>query len=274
MAENYARKLLQKFILISLNGYDIQHARKLIDNALVSETKRNELIKALNFDATYDKFNVEVKKPAPSCTFLKDELYEIETDLDRFTVYNTNKGFIYKLTIINGLKGAFPEYLWNEITEFYNAYFAYLILLKESSDLVRNVIREVIHKIKTEEDSSEWMRKYLEKVNNNSPIQLGDAGGPGYDLNNFLRKDTLKNVPEINDDQYLFLDSPSNHWDLKITLEDLSRSGRSIEDILKEIHSFVERENLIYELRKSRSENLKMISSLIKNIEGNLRSRT
>lgn len=265
-AEDYSRRLLQKFILISLNKYGTQDVRTLIDNALVSETTRKELFKALNFDETYEKFNEEVKEPEPLYAFLKDELYDIKTDLDRFTVYNTNKGFICKLIIINGLEGTFNESLWDEITEFYDYYFTYLILLKESSDLVRNIIRGVIHKIKTEEEASEWMRKHLEKVKNSSP-SLGDAGGKGYDLNNFLRKDNLKNVPEIDDDEYLFLDSPSNKWDLKITLEDLSRSGRSIEDILKEIHGLVSTENIISELRKSRSENLKMISCLIKKIE-------
>lgn len=265
-AEDYSRRLLLKFILISLNKYGTQDVRTLIDNSLVSETTRKELFEVLNFDETYEKFNEEVKEPEPLYAFLKDELYEIKTDLDRFTVYNTNKGFICKLIIINGLEGTFNESLWDEITEFYDSYFTYLILLKESSDLVRNIIRGVIHKIKTEEEASEWMRKHLEKVKNSSP-SLGDAGGKGYDLNNFLRKDNLKNVPEIDDDEYLFLDSPSNKWDLKITLEDLSRSGRSIEDILKEIHGLVSTEDMISELRKSRSENLKMISCLIKKIE-------
>ena len=190
-----------------------------------------------------------------------------ETDLDNVTVYNTNRGFIYKSIIINDLEGAFTQYLWDEIKEFYDAYFDYLILLKKSSDRVKNIIQELIHKIKTEEEASEWIRKYLEKVNNNSPFPSVDAGGKGYNLNNFLRKDTLKSVPEINDDEYLFLDDTSHQWDLKITLEDISRSGRSIEDIVQEIHSLVAREDLTSEVRKSRVENLKLISSLIKHIE-------
>lgn len=270
-AEDFSRRLLQKFVLISLNGYGIQDARTLIDNALVSETKRKELFEALNFDETCEKFNEEAKKPKPLFAFLKDELYEIKSDLDRFTVSIINKGFIYKSIIINGLEGTFTESLWNEITEFYNAYFAYLILLRESSDIVRNIIQDVIHKIKTEEDASEWMRKHLEKANNNSPFPSGDAGGKGYSLSNFLRKDTLKNVPEINDDEYLFLDDTSHQWDLKITLEDLSQSGRSIEDIVQEIHNLVAKEELISEIRKSRVENLKLISSLVKNIDESLK---
>lgn len=266
-AENYSRRLLQKSILISLNKYGTQDARTLIDNALVSETKRKELFKALNFDETYKKFNTEAKRPEPLYTFLKDELYEIKTDLDRFTVYKTNKGFIYKSVIINGLDGTFTESLWNEITAFYNAYFAYLILLKESSDLVRNIIQKTIHKIKTEEEASEWTRKYLEKINNDSPLPSCGASGKVYNLSNFLRKNILKNIPEINDDEYLFLDDFPHQWDLTITLEDIRRCGRSIEDIIQEIHNLVGREDLICEIRDSNVENLKMISSLIKHIE-------
>lgn len=266
-AENYSRRLLQKSILISLNKYGTQDARTLIDNALVSETKRKELFKALNFDETYKKFNTEAKRPEPLYTFLKDELYEIKTDLDRFTVYETNKGFIYKSVIINGLDGTFTESLWNEITAFYNAYFAYLILLKESSDLVRNIIQKTIHKIKTEEEASEWTRKYLEKINNDSPLPSCGASGKVYNLSNFLRKNILKNIPEINDDEYLFLDDFPHQWDLTITLEDIRRCGRSIEDIIQEIHNLVGREDLICEIRDSNVENLKLISSLIKHIE-------
>lgn len=86
--EDYSRRLLQRFILISLNEYGIQDAQTLIDNALVSETKRKELFEALDFDETYEKFNEEIKKTELLYDFLKDEFYEIKTDLDRFTVYN------------------------------------------------------------------------------------------------------------------------------------------------------------------------------------------
>ena len=79
-AEDYSRRLLQKFILISLNEYGTQDARTLIDNALVSETKWKELFEALNFDETYEKFNEEAKKSEPLHTILRDELYEIKTD--------------------------------------------------------------------------------------------------------------------------------------------------------------------------------------------------
>lgn len=266
-AEDYSRRLLQKFILISLNGYIIQNVRALIDGALVSETNRKKLFEALNFDETYDKLNMEVKKLDPSISYLKDELYEIKTDLDNFTVYNTNKGFIYKSIVINGFEGIFTKCLWDEIIKFYTSYFCYLTLLKKSSDCVISIIREVIHKIKTEEEASKWAREYLERVNHNAPFRSVDAGGKGYNLSSFLRKDTLKNIPEINDEEYLFLADNLNQWDLKITLEDIRRSERSIKDILQEIHNFVGKEELIREIRDSRVENLKLISSLIKHID-------
>lgn len=263
LAEDYSRRLLQKFILISLNGYNRDKALKLVDNALVSQGRREELFKALDFEETVNKLNVQIEKSETVLNFLNDELYEIKADLDRFTVYNTNKGFIYKLILINDLESAFSGDSWDKTEEFYTAYFGYLMLLKESSDIVKSIIQKVIHKIKTEKEAFEWKRDYLKRISGGSSHNVADAGGPGYELNNFLQRDLAKNVPQINDDQYLIFDV-SSAWDLKITLEDLKRSERSIEYIVQEIHDLVAGEELISKLRKSRVENLKLISSLIK----------
>lgn len=265
-AEDYSRRLLQKFILISLNEYGIQNAQTLIDNALVSKAKRKELCEALNFDKTFDKFDVEEEKSEPLHSFLKDELYEIKTELNRgrFSVKYANEGFIYKLIVVNGFENTFERSLWDKITEFYDAYFDYLRLLKKSRDRIRYIIRKVIHKIKTEEEAAEWSRKYVEKRKEDSPSILIEPNRKKYDLNNLFGKNPPKNIPEINDKEYLVFDETSREWDLKITLDDLSRSGRSIADILNEIRELFSREELIAELQKSKAQNSKMVSSLIK----------
>lgn len=266
LAEDYSRRLLQKFIIISLNKYGTNDARTLLDQALISQKKRNELLRALDFDETCDLFNVESEKSEPLHALLKDELYEIKTefDRDRFSINNVNKGFIYKLIIVNEHENTFDTLLWGKITEFYGAYFDYLSLLKKSRDRIREIIREVIHKIKTEEDATEWKRRYVENVKSNPSSLSVDAGAQGYNLNNLLKKNPPINMPEIGDDEYLSFDETSYEWDLKITHDDLIRSGRSMEDLLSEIHELLSREELISELKKSKIDNIKMLSSLIK----------
>jgi len=270
LAEDYSRRLLQKFIFISLNKYSINDARTLIDRALVSQEKRNELFRALDFNKICDQFNEKAKKSEPSHLFLKDELYEIKTEFNRkrFSFKNTSEGFIYKLIIVNELENTFERSLWDKISEFYEAYFDYVNLLKNSIDRFRDISREVIHNIKTEEEAAEWSRKYMEKRSENrKKDEIYAVFGPNIkkcDLSNFLRNDLLKNIPEINDSEYLVFDETSRKWDLTITLDDLSRNERSIEDILSEIQELISKEELFDELQKSKIQNSKMVSSLIR----------
>lgn len=174
------------------------------------------------------------------------------------------RNLIYKLIIVNENENTFGTLLWGKITEFYGAYFDYLSLLKKSRDRIREIIREVIYTIKTEEDDADWRRRYVENVKSSSSSRSVGAVGKGYNLNNLLKKDPPKNMPEIDDYEYLSFDETSYEWDLKITHDDLIRSGRSMEDILSEIHKLLLREELISELKKSKTNNINILSNLIK----------
>lgn len=270
IAEDYSRKLLHKYIISALNGYGRQEILKYVDAALVSENKRDEMCKIFSFNVINKEITDQAKCESLHIQFfLKEDLLSTKNELDNLEIYNPNVGFVYKLILFNDLENCFDNDLWANIVEFYKSYFKYLELLKKSADLVKNLISQELHKIKNEKDEEVWTKRYTERINKTNPAFSGDAGGKMYGIDRFLRSDKIKELPEINDDTYLFFDELSHKWDLKITLEDLSRSNKSIKDIVEEIHNLVKEQSIINEFRESRVQNLKLSAKLIELLSKN-----
>lgn len=266
-AEDYSRRLLYKYIISSLNGYGRQDILKLVDDALVSQNTREEMCKIFNFDikdrGIADHFE---HKKLTMHLFLKEELLSIKNEINNLEIHNSNVGPTYKLIQFNSLEDYFDINLWANIDEVYKSYFEYLKLLKMSSNLVKSLISETVRKIKTEKDAEVWTDRYIERVKKTNTISSSDAEGRTYGIDKFLRSDKIKELPEINDDTYLFFDEFSHNWDLKITLEDLNRNSKSIRNIIQEIHELVKDQDLIIEFRKGRIENSKLIAELIESL--------
>lgn len=276
IAEDFSRRLLKKYIVSSLNGHGRQELVTCVDDALISQSKREEMCKFFDLNVNELEFadNIEYNKLYKYHFLLKDELFSIKDDMNNLNIYDLNIGFIYKLIQFNSLENRFDTSLWVNIVEFYDSYFKYLELLKTSSDLVKSLISETVHKIKTEKDEEVWVERYIEKVKKTNPFSYPGPKVETYGIDQFLRSDKIKEIPEISEDMYLSFDNSSQQWDLKITLEDLTRSNKSMKEIIQEIHELVKDKSSIIEFRECRNENLKLIANLIKLLDRDITLQT
>lgn len=280
LLEDFARKLIKIFISLSLNVYDREKALSLVDRALLSEKERNILTEVGNLDKIFDRLEhtISPKPKEDNALFvIIEEIKSIKNTLEIFGGYQHKSefeknaplhfGLAYESVKLHGLVKTVPEELWARISGFYEMYRSYLILLNKSISLVRSIIQDEARKIKTEKEAEEWKQRVLTKLREVHSPNIADVGGPNYLLEEFLKYEKPHQIPQLIEDQCLYFDSSYSGWDMRLSIEDLSRGNLTLSTFLGRIHAQVNKEDLIKKVRKRKVEMLQLVASLITEIE-------
>lgn len=165
--------------------------------------------------------------------------------------------YVRKALLRKGQYKLIPEKLRKELDSYYERCEEYNKQLNNINEEIKKICKEELRRIKTEQNHVEYLNR----------LSGEEARNPDVHLNpKFLLKGVLPDSFSVDYDQVYLLIEDYNGWDSIITIDDLTRSSRSLRDLLEQLIELVDKRTTIKGLRDLQHQ-LKNPEELLKKIE-------